>query len=169
MALVATTALWASNVITYTATEKLPETTNTYSDGLHIYGFNVSISSHEFSNGTGTITFSSEVTTIGDYAFFSCSGLTSVKCFAVNPPSCDSYAFDYINQDTKVYVLASSLSAYQSADVWKDFGTILDGAAALPNTLMDGLQPAMHKVLRNGQLLIETNNAIYSPLGQKVK
>ena len=30
-------------------------------------------------------------------------------------------------------------------------------------------QATMHKVLRNGQLLIETHNATYTPLGQKVK
>ncbi len=79
VALVATTALWAqNNVITYTATEKLPETMTSYSGGLHINAFNVAISSHSFSNGIGTITFKGEVTTIGDKAFSGCSGLTSI-------------------------------------------------------------------------------------------
>ncbi len=64
-------------VITYTATEKLPETTDTNTFGLHTNAFDVAITSHEFSNGTGTITFAGEVTTIGDYAFFGCP-LTSI-------------------------------------------------------------------------------------------
>ena len=70
VALIATTALWASNVITYTAKDK-----------LYIYNinaFNVAITSHEFSNGTGTITFAGEVTTIGYHAFYFCNELTSI-------------------------------------------------------------------------------------------
>ncbi|MCQ2342399.1 MAG: leucine-rich repeat domain-containing protein [Paludibacteraceae bacterium] len=69
MALIATTAIWGSNVITYTASAKL----ETLSDAA----FNVSISSHTFSNGIGTITFSGEVTTIGNNAFIY-SSLTSI-------------------------------------------------------------------------------------------
>ncbi|MBQ0119346.1 MAG: leucine-rich repeat protein [Bacteroidales bacterium] len=67
-----------NNIITYTATSKLTETTDTYSAGLLTNAFNTAISSHTFSNGTGTITFSGKITTIGDYAFRGCSGLTSV-------------------------------------------------------------------------------------------
>lgn len=78
VALIATTALWASNVITYTATYKLDETTYSHSSGLHTNAFNVSISSHTFSNGIGTITFNGEVTTIGDDAFKWCKGMTSI-------------------------------------------------------------------------------------------
>lgn len=77
VALVATTALWASNFITYTATEKLPETEDGVV-GLHTNAFNVAIISHEFSNGTGTISFAGEVTTIGEFAFSRCSDLTSI-------------------------------------------------------------------------------------------
>ena len=69
MALFATTALWAGNVITYTATSKLHETTGG-SLGLHTNAFNVKITSHEFSNGVGTVTFDGEVTTIGFAAFY---------------------------------------------------------------------------------------------------
>ncbi|MBQ0153596.1 MAG: leucine-rich repeat domain-containing protein [Bacteroidales bacterium] len=78
VALTLATSLFASDVITYTATEKLLETIDSWNSGLHTDAFNVSISSHTFSNGTGTITFSGEVTTIGNYAFAYCSGLTSV-------------------------------------------------------------------------------------------
>ena len=79
LALVATTALWASNTITYTATQKLPETTSYYSTGLHTDAFNVSISSHTFSNGTGIITFSGEIITIGNRGFYNCTNLSSIE------------------------------------------------------------------------------------------
>lgn len=79
--LFATTCLWAqNNVITYTATEKLPELASaTWSDyGLRANAFNVSITSHTFSNGMGTIIFSDDVVEIGDYAFRGCSSLVSI-------------------------------------------------------------------------------------------
>lgn len=79
VALLITLCLWAGNVITYTATEKLPETTNPYSSGLHINAFDdASISGHTFSNGTGTITFNKDITQIGHDAFNQCYGLTSI-------------------------------------------------------------------------------------------
>ncbi|MCQ2339972.1 MAG: leucine-rich repeat domain-containing protein [Paludibacteraceae bacterium] len=79
VALCATFALWAqNNVITYAATEKLPEVEDLDFSGLHIDAFGVTISSHTFSNGEGTITFAGEVTTIGDHAFYGCRSLTSI-------------------------------------------------------------------------------------------
>ncbi|MBQ0076803.1 MAG: leucine-rich repeat protein [Bacteroidales bacterium] len=92
VAFVATTALWASNTITYTATEKLAETTDSVTNGLHVNAFNVAISSHTFSNGVGTITFDGEVTTIGNSAFEGCSGLTSVT-IPSSVTTIGSYAF----------------------------------------------------------------------------
>lgn len=80
-----------ANQIVYTASEKLPEkitfdNSGLYisaeitfdNSGLHIDAFNVKISSHTFSNGTGYITFNGDVTSIGNYAFYQCSGLTSI-------------------------------------------------------------------------------------------
>ncbi len=76
VALVATTALWASNMITYTATEKLEG----YGGSLNVNKttFGPTITSHTFNNGTGTITCSGEITTIGYSAFYGCSGLISI-------------------------------------------------------------------------------------------
>ena len=67
-----------SNQIWYEASAKLSTTTYTYSSGLHTNAFNVSISSHEFTDGKGIITFSGDVTSIGDDAFHNCSGLTEL-------------------------------------------------------------------------------------------
>ena len=80
VAFIATIGMWAGSVITYTASAKLPETTSPYSPGIHTdsFGSGVSISSHTFSNGTGTITFNKNVKTIGENAFKRCSDLISV-------------------------------------------------------------------------------------------
>ena len=67
-----------ANQIVYTASKKLPEVRSGFESGLHINAFDVTISSHTFSNGTGYITFNGDVTSIGDYAFAYCSGLTSI-------------------------------------------------------------------------------------------
>ena len=67
-----------NNIITYSASSKLSETTSDKSSGLHTNAFNTSIQSHEFSDGKGTITFNDDVTSIGNHAFDGCSGLTSI-------------------------------------------------------------------------------------------
>ena len=72
------------DVITYEASAKLIETTSTgVASGLHINSFSdtsgqLTITSHTFENGVGTIEFNGDVTSIGGYAFNNCSGLTSV-------------------------------------------------------------------------------------------
>lgn len=70
-------SIFAGNVITYTASKKLPRTNN--GNGIHSKAFNVHIKSHQFANGIGTITFSGEVTEIGMEAFYGCSDMTSVN------------------------------------------------------------------------------------------
>ncbi len=74
------TAMFANdfinNVITYTATEQLRGYDGSLNVGATTFG--PAITSHEFVNGTGTITCSGEITTIGDYAFCECTSLTSV-------------------------------------------------------------------------------------------
>ena len=67
-----------NNIIKYEASAKLTETTNRYIGGLHTDAFNTTIKSHTFENGAGTIEFNDDVTSIGGYAFRSCSGMTSI-------------------------------------------------------------------------------------------
>ena len=67
-----------NNQILYTASNKLTETTSSSSYGLHTNAFNVSITSHTFSNGNGVIKFDGNVTSIGYRAFWGCSDLISV-------------------------------------------------------------------------------------------
>ena len=67
-----------NNIITYTASEKLAETTSRYTNGLYTNGFNTTIKSHTFENGTGTIEFNDDVTTILSHTFYNCTNLTSI-------------------------------------------------------------------------------------------
>lgn len=72
-----------SRVITYEASAKLTETTSSASSGLHINAFEgssgqLTITSHTFVNGVGTIEFNGDVTSIGSGAFYGCTSLTSI-------------------------------------------------------------------------------------------
>jgi len=58
-----------ANTITYSASSKLT---------LEATSFTPNFTSHTFSNGTGTITFSGNVTTIGEYAFANCKELVYI-------------------------------------------------------------------------------------------
>ena len=72
-------------VIKYTATSKLAETTSTgNTSGLHVNAFSgtsgqkLTIVSHTFENGVGTVLFNNEVASIGAYAFYSATTMTSI-------------------------------------------------------------------------------------------
>ena len=67
-----------------------------------------------------SITIPSGVTSIGDNAFQYCNSLQSITCLAAVPPTLDSYAFRNTN-NCPIYVLAESVSAYQSA--WTDYAS----------------------------------------------
>ena len=109
-----TTADLTTQTITYTASAKLTETTGTYSSGLHTNAFNVTISSHSFSNGTGIIIFNGELTSIGDRAFYHCDGLTSVT-IPNSVTSIGDYAFFYCKGLTSVTIPNSVTSIGNSA------------------------------------------------------
>ena len=67
-----------NDIITYSASTKLTETTSWFS-GLKTDAFNTTIKSHTFENGVGTIEFNADVTTIGDSAFYGCTGMTAIE------------------------------------------------------------------------------------------
>lgn len=72
-----------------------------------------------------TINIPSSVTSIGDYAFFECFGLTSVTSLTVTPIVLNSSVFLGVAIDTiPLYVPATSLIAYQTAEIWQDFNPI---------------------------------------------
>ncbi|MBQ0137374.1 MAG: hypothetical protein KBS40_05180, partial [Bacteroidales bacterium] len=62
VALFATTVLWASNVIIYEASSQLSGYNGSLNVGKTTFG--PAITSHTFSNGTGTITCSGDITEI---------------------------------------------------------------------------------------------------------
>ncbi len=88
-----------------------------------------SIGEWAFEDCTGltSVTIPNSVTSIGNGAFVYCYCLTSVTCFATRPPQLDYDVFIGVFSFTPcvLYVPAGSVSAYKSADQWKDFTDIL--------------------------------------------
>ena len=101
-------------------------------------------------SGLTSVTIGNSVTSIGGYAFFGCSSLTSITipnsvtsiggysafsfcsallnfyCHAENVPTTESevfYGSDIAN--ATLHVPAGSVSAYQAAEPWNQFGTIV--------------------------------------------
>ena len=69
------------------------------------------------------------VTSIGDYAFANCTGLTSVTVYA---PDCTlgDDAFDGCSNLTNIYVFSDKVNSYKSADNWSTYADII---TAMPN------------------------------------
>ena len=91
--------------------------------------------------GLTSVTIPGSVTGIGDGAFYECSGLTSITCEAITPPTLGTDAFSYVDTSIPLYVPAGSVSAYKSADQWKDFSNILPISARETETTSVQAEP----------------------------
>ena len=87
-----------------------------------------SIGNAAFESCTGltTITIPSSVTTIGAGVFDGCSSMTSIKVMHDTPISIWTVSLSYLYSRATLYVPAGSKSAYEAANEWKEFGTIVD-------------------------------------------
>lgn len=96
-----------------------------------------SIKGSAFANATSltTVKIPSTITSIGTDAFVGCTAITSVTTERTTPLTINDGCFDAMTQlFVTLYVPTGSLSAYQTADVWKGFGTITE-AGVSSNTL----------------------------------
>ena len=75
------------------------------------------------------------LTNMGYQAFYGCTGLTSVNCLALTPPNTSQYnpAFSSSTySDATLRVPPASIEAYRTANVWKQFANIEGLAGAGP-------------------------------------
>ena len=78
--------------------------------------------------GMKRLSIVSDITSIGSKSFASCENLEEVYCLAKTPASIANDSFDgsYIEY-TKLYVPVGSKAYYSSANIWMNFGDILEG------------------------------------------
>lgn len=79
----------------------------------------------QWKNIISHIVISEGITTISQGAFLNCSSVKSITCYAITPPVLEVNSFHNIDRNIPIYVPAGSISAYQSADQWKNFTDIL--------------------------------------------
>ncbi|MDR0538636.1 MAG: leucine-rich repeat domain-containing protein [Tannerellaceae bacterium] len=96
------------------------------------------------------------VTGIDSLAFAGCTALASVEVAAMTPYSLPANVFDEVDlSKATLSVPAGTKSLYQSADVWKEFGTISDGQTVSN----EGVHENIHIYINAGSLYINSPSA----------
>lgn len=82
-----------------------------------------------------SVNIGNKVKSIGYDAFFYCTNLTDVICFAEAVPSADNYAFDPSIQNATLHVPEASLANYKAKTPWNKFKYIvaIDSNTAINN------------------------------------
>ena len=74
-----------------------------------------------------SLTIPESVTSVGSVSFWGCSGLTSVVVGWETPIEINDHVFNNSNyNNATLYVPKGTKAAYEAADVWKDFGKIVE-------------------------------------------
>ena len=76
-------------------------------------------------SGLTSVTIPNSVTSIGESAFYRCGGLTSVTMEGFNPPTLGIYAFYGNSSNRKFYVTCGSYSNYYYNSSWYDYRSAL--------------------------------------------
>lgn len=123
-------------------------------------------------NKLTSVTIPSTVAGIGEHAF-SNSNLTTITCYAPNPPECGVSVFHDVDKTkAKLFVLPNAVAAYKAANQWKDFGDNIlpiGGPTAIQQVANQQSQITNQKFIKDGQLLILRDGKTYNAEGKEVK
>lgn len=108
------------------------------------------------SSGLTSIAIPKSVTKIEGYAL-RCNNLTAITCYAETPPTIEEITFYGVDKSIPVYVPATSIEAYQSADYWKEFTNI----KSIPFTGVCG-DNLTWRLTDSGELIIKGTGAMYN-------
>lgn len=124
-------------------------------------------------SGLTTLTIPNSVTSIGNYAFATCKKLEEVKCFAENVPETATNTFEYSPiENATLYVEGGSINAYQTTTPWSNFGTIK------PLSEVEGIEAVYgeevkrgdsRKYIKAGRVIIEKDGKRYNTQGVELR
>ena len=100
---------------------------------------NINVGAFYGCTGLSNINIPESVLSIAHYAFNECTNLTTIICKALIPPTIDYETFTSFTPT--LYVPKASLEAYRTANIWKQFQTILPIEGNIVNDYlsMDGI------------------------------
>ena len=77
-------------------------------------------------SGLTSVLIGSGIKNVGNYAFRDCSELTDIYCYALDVPKIATYTFkdSYIEKAT-LHVPSESVNAYKTTSIWIKFGNIV--------------------------------------------
>ena len=75
---------------------------------------------YRYCTGLTSITIPNSVTSLGNFCFSGCTGLTNIKMKSSTPPSAGSEVFGYFTNLTTVYVPKGAKSAY-NVEPWNNY------------------------------------------------
>lgn len=103
----------------------IPETVSYNSNTYNVTGIGASAFANRY--GLANITIPSSITSIGEKAFSNNYNLKNVVCNISSPLVLNANVFENVTLSAcKLLVSTASLTAYQAADIWKDFSPITD-------------------------------------------
>lgn len=114
-----------------------------------------------------TLTLPSTLTFIGDYAFSRVTTLKTLYCKSETPCSLGTGAFnDDMYLFTTLYVPTGSKNAYQSANGWKNFGTIVEYEPSSISSIADCIENTaeydlLGRLTSKAGLIISNGKIIY--------
>lgn len=124
----------------------------------------------EFCSGLTSVNIPNSVTNIGMAAFQNCSNLATIYCMNSIPPVTSYDTFCGVNQSTcTLYVPNESIDEYKNDSGWRDFYNIqgFDPESAIENVSEES---TTRKLLRNGKLyILLPDGTRYDATGKKVE
>ena len=126
----------------------------------------IGVNAFAYCDALTQLTIPSSVTSIGEWAFDGCTALAEMTVLATVPPTvADADVFRNVDCNIPVYVPAESLTAYQNAEVWKEFNLQAMSNSAVTNPSMPESISMQNGTLHNPQQLHLT---LYDMQGRQV-
>lgn len=82
-----------------------------------------------------SVTIPSSVTNMGSWTFFNCISLTTINMLSQTPPTIGVNALQSVSIELKIYVPAGTLQVYRTAPGWSAYGSRIVEADNLPEVL----------------------------------